>query len=259
MINNRSYFRLFSAEIFKMKRNAGVFIMLFAPLLFTILFFTYFALKNEMYAAFGINIWLNYLSFYFTCYSLFYPIMVAIFCYSYTNIEYENNCFKQLFTLPVSRNEFYFTKVAVIFSVVILSVLVAYVSFILSGNILDTLFPDMGFQDFDMRGVIDVLFIRTGIILLSISMVQFSLSLLYPNFLFSLSFALFFTVLSMLLSKFEYIPYMFIHRSLKLAVGQENEIIVDKIISVSMIYAVVFMIVGLIIFKKITKYYAGRN
>lgn len=250
MTNNISYFTLFSAEIFKIKRNAGFIFMLLMPLVFSVLFLSYYVLKNEMFATFGSNPWLDYLSFHFSCYFLFYPLIVAFFTYSYVNIEYENNCFKQLFTLPVSRNRLYFTKVIVVFYVVLFSVLIAYVSFVLSGNSLSVLFPDIGFQDFDTIGVINALFLRTVIILFSISIIQLTLSLLYPNFILSISFALFFTVLSMILTKFEYIPYTFIRKSLNMATNMENQIVFDKTIYVSMIYIVIFIVAGLFVFRR---------
>ena len=81
-----------------------------------------------------------------------------------------------------------------------LSVLIAYVAFMLSGFILGVCLPSMGFQNFDVRILVISVFFRVFIGLLPILVIQYVFSFLFKNYALALGFSFFMTVFSMIAS-----------------------------------------------------------
>lgn len=74
--------------------------------------------------------------------------------------EFKNDNYLLLFLFPVPRGTVYVAKLIYLISMTFLSVLIAYVAFMLSGFILGVCLPSMGFQNFDVRILVISVFFR---------------------------------------------------------------------------------------------------
>lgn len=141
---------------------------------------------------------------------LFYPIIISIIVYAFCEVENKNNNFKTLFTLPVSRFNIFFNKVLILFLYLLFSIIAFYFFFLLSGFFLNLFYPSYGFQNYEYGKVIFFVFLKLYISLLAISMVQYSLSLIFRNFIFPIGFSIFMLVVSLAAANSEisdYIPF----------------------------------------------------
>jgi hypothetical protein len=94
MNKNISFSSLLKSEYYKTKRDAGRWLLLGFPIIITLCADLYiFAHAQEIENNLGgYNPWIYLLGRYiFQFYTLLYPIMTAIFCFSYCDMEYKNN------------------------------------------------------------------------------------------------------------------------------------------------------------------------
>lgn len=142
----------------------------------------------------------------FTC--LCTLLIIVVFCHSYCDIEYKNNSLKQLFSLPVNRNVIFFSKITFLIGTVLLSVLIAYFLFMLSGYIMSYTLGLYSFQNYDNRIIIAAFFFKMLIASLSIAFIQLFLSLIIKNFTIPVRFACFGVIFSLVSSRWEYINFV---------------------------------------------------
>jgi hypothetical protein len=186
-----SFLSLFQAEHYKANRNTGVWILLIFPIIITlgVVFYIFFKV-DETDPSFGYNPWIYLLGRYvFGFYNYLYPLIVAVFCFSYYDEEYKNGSFKDLLTLPVSKTGIFSIKALYIVQTLLISLLIAYSLFLISGFVMSYALPHSGFQDYDVRLITLVYFIKLFFGLIAVSFIQFFLSLLFKNFVMPVCFA----------------------------------------------------------------------
>jgi hypothetical protein len=163
------------------------------------------------------NPWINILgSSCLVFFSMLYPLILAVFGQAMSDLEYKNNTWKQLFTLPVQRSKIFCVKILYLTEIVFLSLFTAYTVFLLSGYMLSYILPHYGFQDYDVRILVLTFFGKCLIGSLAIIYIQFMLSLLFKKFVLPIGIACFFLVLSLFLfqSKYiDFIPYISLYLS----------------------------------------------
>jgi hypothetical protein len=205
------------------------------------------------YDTFNYNPWLYLGSNIFSFYGLFYPIIISFTAFSYVNIEYNNNGFKQLFLLPVRKSKLYLAKLVVFIFSIIVSIFIAFFSFKIGFNLLGVWAPNLGFQNYDNSELINLYFAKMLIGSICIGVIQFAFSLKFPNFIISVGLALFLTLFSNLFQKLEYvnvIPYKFINAAV-LDYRMEDKTIYTQELFLSFIYIIIFGVIGLYFFKNI--------
>lgn len=141
-----------ASEYYKTRHDVAAKLFLFFPVLLTVAFIVYdlWNLSQEGYD--GTNLWIyNIGRTLFMFYGMLYPLMAALFCAAYIGKEFKNDNYLLLFLFPVPRGTVYVAKLIYLLSMTFLSVLIAYVAFMLSGFILGVCLPSMGFQNFDVR------------------------------------------------------------------------------------------------------------
>ncbi len=159
MNRKTSIVNVLSAEFYKTKRSLAKRLLLLFPFIFTLIIYVYFYFKAGTMSS---NPWMIVGGqVVFPLYSFFYPLIVAFVAFSFYNIEYKNLGIKHLLTLPVPKWYIYFAKLLVICFFVTLSLIIAYISFKLGGNILGVLRPELGFQNYDSVAIINLFFIKT--------------------------------------------------------------------------------------------------
>ncbi|KAB1228629.1 ABC transporter permease [Chryseobacterium viscerum] len=196
MTNTNTFLKAFSSEQYKLSKNKEIFGILLIPVLiiFAVAFYiSYDVIRSGVETAEGtVNPWKSTLGrTVFMFFYLLFPILVALFVHACCDVEYRNNNYKILFTLPVSKTKIFFSKAVFIQLTVFLSVLLSYLALLLSGYLLGIAFPQLGFQNYDFREVLFYVFLKFFITLSAISMVQLTLSLLFKNFIYPIGFGVF--------------------------------------------------------------------
>lgn len=196
MTNTNIFLKAFSSEQYKLSKNKEIFGILLLPVLiiFAIdLYMVYDVLRSGAEETEGtVNPWKMSLGrTVFMFFYLLYPILVSLFVHACCDVEYRNNNYKILFTLPVSKTKIFFSKAIFIQITVFFSVLFSYLTLLLSGYLLSIVFPQLGFQNYDFREVIFYVFLKFFITLSAIAMVQLTLSLLFKNFIYPIGFGVF--------------------------------------------------------------------
>jgi hypothetical protein len=196
MTNTNTFLKAFSSEQYKLSKNKEIFGILLIPVLiiFAVAFYiSYDVIRSGIETVEGtVNPWKSTLGrTVFMFFYLLFPILVALFVHACCDVEYRNNNYKILFTLPVSKTKIFFSKAVFIQLTVFFSVLLSYLALLLSGYLLGIAFPQLGFQNYDFREVLFYVFLKFFITLSAISMVQLTLSLLFKNFIYPIGFGVF--------------------------------------------------------------------
>ena len=139
-----SLIHLFKGELFKGKREFGWYIMIFFPILIFGGLNAYILLKDlgNMTEPYTVNPWVYLLEQnIWAFYTLLYPVVISIFCFSLFDIEYKNNYIKKLFTLPVGIATVFKAKILLVIIMSFISSIFTYLLLILSAFILESLLP----------------------------------------------------------------------------------------------------------------------
>ncbi len=204
-----------SAEYYKLSKNKELFGLLFVPVALTVLVagHLYYDVSQNMVGEIdgSVNPWNGMLGkAVFQFFYLLYPILVAIFVHACCDIEYKNNNYKVLFTLPVSKFKIFIAKALFVLITVLLSVSLSYVTFLVCGYLLGRILPEIGFQNYDFRNVVFFVFLKLYIALAAISSIQLCLSLQFKNFIYPIGFGMFLLVFSMIVWQkdfSDFVPY----------------------------------------------------
>ncbi|MGL6129614.1 ABC transporter permease, partial [Chryseobacterium artocarpi] len=141
MSNTNTFYKAFSSEQYKLSKNREIFGVLLIPIVIILavnIYIIYDVLKSGINVAEGtMNPWKMTLGrIVFMFFYLLYPILVSLFVHACCDVEYRNNNYKILFTIPVSKTKIFFSKTIFILITVLFSILLSYVFFLLSGYLL---------------------------------------------------------------------------------------------------------------------------
>lgn len=213
MQDTNSYLSMLKAEHFKIKRNITVLVFMLCPLFISLFVDFIFIYKGADDHEGAMNIWLFLGLVIFLFYSLLYPLLIAILCYSLCDTEYKHNAIKQLLTLPVTKLKIFLAKSTLLVEIIFVSVLISYAMFLLSGYSVGHILYGGEFLKSDTSSMVNIFFIRMFITCLAIAFVQFLLSLSFRNMTVSVGFACFGVVLMLVANSWDYI-YMFPYRGI---------------------------------------------
>ncbi len=197
-----TFYKAFSSEQYKLSKNKEIFGILLLPalIIFAIDLYNVYSIVTE--GGTGMiegtsNPWKLILG---KSVSLFlymlYPILVSLFVHACCDVEYQNNNYKILFTIPVSKSKIYISKVLFMLMTVWFSMILTYLVFLLSGYLFSIIFPELGFQNYDFREVIFYVFLKFTITLSAITMIQLALSLIFKSFIYPIGFSVFMLIFS---------------------------------------------------------------
>jgi lantibiotic transport system permease protein len=244
-----TFYKAFASERYKLSKNKEIFGVLFLPTLVVLCVFFYL-IYNAPVEPIGMNPWYSQLGRYiFMFFYLLFPVLIAVFVYSCCDVEYKNNNYKLLFTLPISHINIYFAKALFILLIVSFSVIGAYILFLLAGYLLQFIAPNYGFQDFDFREVTFYIFFKLWIGCLAIAMVQFALSLFFRNFIYPIGFSLFVTIFSGVISSkkgSDFIPYTSSPKSFENLMNQITSL--ERLDYINLLYVALFLGLSYFIF-----------
>ena len=211
MKNTISLRAMLCAEFYKTKRNRGFLLLLLFPLLIIFVADIYIIYHNSEATKSIINPWAFYLARYTLTYiGFFYPILVALFCYSVCEMEYKNNSIKQLFSFPVSKSKIVIAKFIFMIAALMSSLLLTYLFFFLSGYLLSFLAPNYGFEEMNtlIFKQVSKFFFVSGIGLFAVMMFQYFLSLLFKSFMIPIAIGGFGVIFGLIAKIWDYIDYV---------------------------------------------------
>ncbi len=256
MTNTNTFFKAFNSEQYKLSKNKEIFGILLIPvfIIFAVdLYIAYDVIRSGREVSEGtVNPWKASLGrTVFMFFYLLFPILVSLFVHACCDVEYRNNNYKILFTLPVSKTKIFFSKAVFIQITIFLSVLFSYLILLLSGYLLSIVFPQLGFQNYDFREVIFYTFLKFFIALSAIAMAQLMLSLLFKNFIYPIGFGVFMLLFSTIVNEKEFADFLIYTGGYKSMTNFLNENIVFERLDYCNIAAIfIFMATSFYLFVK---------
>lgn len=245
--------KIFKAELIKTRRTYGFLATFLIPILIAALQFSIFYFKHEYFAKSGMNPWQIMGSNLFNFLGIIVmPMYVVLISYLINFTEHQSNSWKFLFSLPLPKFKIYSGKIMVAVLWLFLFCLVTALSFLISGALLSTIRPDVGFQDYDIT---NPFLINIGKMFLSgfgILSIQFLMSIYWKDFIRPVGIGLAFTIAAMILSSWDYI-YIFPYShplSIRKDFSDLNEVIFTTPILFGLAYAVIFFFAGYYLVSK---------
>ena len=246
------FIALFKAEHYKTKNNIAVLLFLLAPFAATLIGY---AMNIGYTTDYPTNPWTNLIGRKLVILYLFYPMLISIFTYSLFDMEYRNNNLRRLFTSPFSVNNIFAAKILFLTEIIFFSTLIAYLSFISGGFVSSYLSPELLFQDYDIRLACFYLHVRLLTGLLTVSFIQFFLSITVRNFVIPIGFGSFMTIFSFIsnvipsMKEYNHLnPYFAILNSINDFINYQS-VSFEKNDYVCLVYLFVFLLVNLFTFK----------
>lgn len=176
--------QLLKAELFKIKKNKSLYLMLFGQ--FIVFLLATYILVKEIRPITGKNPDMSFLLKTFTTFSFFALtyfsyFQVILFSTSICETERRNNGYKQLFILPVSKSKIYFSK-QILYILVLLTSWVIYILAYLASAYLVSRIYNVTVSSLIYNGAAHYFFnVFMGI--LSLYSLQYLLSLFFNKFL----------------------------------------------------------------------------
>lgn len=257
-MHSPSLLSVYKSEQFKLQKNLGIYLILLFPIVTTIGICIYLLYKNSSAigdpdAVYGYNPWKYFLARHiFQFYSLLYPILTSILCFSVCDVEFKNNGYKHLFLLPVNRSKILLCKIVYILRTLILSITLAYSAFMLSGYLFGALLPGYQFSNYEISAISLTYFTRLFLGLLTITMIQLTISLITKNFILPMAFCCLGSFCALIMQRWDYIdfvPYNAGWNAFNEFVADNTSIMTD-VEYINSTYLLFFTLSAFIIFKK---------
>mgnify|MGYP000468792060 CR=1 FL=1 len=212
-------------ELIKLKRTFAFWLTIISALLFPLLFFVAYLLKNKnLVPEIGINPWERFMG---TQIENSIPFLIPMFIVLITSlimqIEHKSLGIKHLFALPIPKWSVYFGKLSIVILAILATYVYYYVAILISGLLLGLIYPDLAFLNFQPEYVkyIHILF-TSFVASLGIIGIQFWLSFRLKNFIIPLGVGMFLAVVGIIISQAPesiYFPYSF--NVLSVSLGDE--------------------------------------
>ena len=250
----KRFISIFKAEHYKTKGNIAVLLFLLCP--FVAIAGIYIDLVIDVIKAEIVEVsnnpWIYLIGNRSQILYFFYPLLVAILTYSLCDMEYRNRNFKRLFTLPYPVHTIFTSKITFLIEIMFLSSLIAFATFIAGGLIMSNVFPALSFQDYDIRYTCFIFHIRLFISLLAVSSIQYSISLIFKNFVVPVGFGCFmvmFTLISQRSEKSFLNPFASVLNSFSEFLSFQT-ISFSKYDYVCLIWIFIFLFINYFLFKR---------
>jgi hypothetical protein len=247
-----SFTRVLRSEFQKTTNSWGLRLSILGPLAVTLIIFLGFW-NNAENASADTNPWFDYCKFVFQFFFFLYPLFVALLAFLLSNIEHKNRGFKQIFTQPAPKLYFYLSKVTILLSWVITSLLTGAVMIWVFGNLLALVVPAYGFQDYPIPTEIWIFLVRLGITIIGILSIHFFMSLYWDNFIVTVGSAVFLLILGMVLfGNWKYAKYYLYTYPVQhiMEFNTQSTSWWTQESSLALLYAAVFLVAGFILLSR---------
>jgi len=213
MRNIKTYKEAIVIELIKMKNTLGIWTSIIFPALVVLMnFLIYFNRPKMLLGAEG-NPWIFVSRNAVTIYSiLFLPLFIAIITFYINYNEHRGNSWRQIYSLPISKGTVYFSKLFNSFIILCVSMLLFYILNYISMAALKSIYPQIPFDKYSYDPIIPITFLKITLASMGILAIQFLISILSGNFIYSLGFGLIATFAGAFLAQWEkiiYYPYSY--------------------------------------------------
>ena len=138
----RSFYRVLTAEVLKLKRTLALRLSIFSPLIVVILVFGMYAVRGQQVG--GADPLTGFAQLILTIWTIIlFPLFAALVAALIAAIEHQNETWKHLLTLPVDRSSFFVTKWITGSGLLVLSSLFLSVSVCVAAEILRLMRSDL--------------------------------------------------------------------------------------------------------------------
>jgi len=250
-----TFYTAFSSEQYKLSKNKEIFGIFLVPVLIIIAITLYIAYDtvNSSRTEGSVNPWKFILGRYvFLFFYILYPILVSLFVHACCDVEYRNNNYKILFTIPISKSKIFISKVSYILLTVLLSILLSYVVFLGCGYLLGIVISETGYQNYDYREVIFYTFFKFYIMLSAVAMIQLVLGLLLKNFIYPIGFCIVMLLFTGIVSEKKFSDFLVYTGAYKSYSNYMNEnTLLENLDYSNVAFIFIFATVSFYIFRKI--------
>ncbi|MEG2178747.1 MAG: ABC transporter permease [Bacteroidales bacterium] len=184
---------------------------------------------------------------------ILFPIIQALLSSALLGLEYKNNAFQMLYTLPLKRNYIYWSKLWVLIFWNFLLISFTLALLLSMATLFNILFPDAGFSEFDIRLQLIVLFAQIFFICCTISAIHLAIAYIWSNVQYSILIAIILTIFGYFAYTWQYIyfvPYASINSCCIQFFRFENSIFFIKEIWVCLGVLFVAILLGLCLNSK---------
>lgn len=171
------------AEVFKLKRTPILWLAIIGGLFISVFIFLIYAFKVEQLAKPDSSPWIAFLGMSFTMVSMLLIPYVVLVTSSIVQMEHNSYSWKYLYTLPLKRGNFYFSKLLVAILLIALTYFIYFVSILGAGLVLGLMNPVYGFQNYPpATGLLINELIHSFISIMGITALQYWLSIRWKNY-----------------------------------------------------------------------------
>lgn len=180
---------------------------------------------------------------------LILPFYVIFMAFSVNNIEHKNDTWKTLFAQPLNKFSIYAAKYLFAVLLIFLSLFLFAALTIAFGYLLHALNSGLRFNEFSPLELLSTLYLKLFLSSLGILSVQFIISLIWGDFLKPMGIGFIGVIMGIIVATkgWEYaylVPYSHPTLVLALSKGKVAPDIFSRDVYLSLIYAVVFFIIG---------------
>lgn len=148
-MNPINFFNSCKAEVLKVRKTALIWVSVIGAILMAAMIFGVFQMRYlDFVNAIGRNPWEDYLNYSLPVIEVFLIPYIVLVCSSLAYYEHHNQSWKLLHTLPFSKRNFYFSKLLMALSLILLTYLLFALLTFISGNILDIFYPQFEFAHY---------------------------------------------------------------------------------------------------------------
>ncbi len=243
------FYRNLLAERYKLKRTpilwlcllGGVLVTAFMSLIYLLRIPNVAEMTDPWQEFFGLG--LNFVSIL-----LMIPFVVLV-TNSLVNVEHKSNAWKQLYCLPQSRGQVYFSKLLVVLVLVAITYLIYVLSSLFAGWLLGILVPEYGFQNAnpDMMAVWSNVF-KSYISIMGIIGIQYWMSYRFKNYLAPLGIGMLGFILSLMIASkpsiAQYVPYCYAMFTSPESLNNFDPSMINRVLVLSLSFFALFSLLG---------------
>ncbi len=211
------FIRSLTADAIKLKRTPILWIALLGGLFVTgLVFLIHYFSVNEILKP-DTNPWIFYCNFGMTFVSLLLVVpFVVLVSSSVMFPEHRAESAKYLYSLPLRKSQFYFSKLVMVLGIIALTYLIFFTGHLLSGWLLGFLRPQYGFHEYaPQTGHFAKILFHSYLSVLGVAGLHYWLSVRWKNFIIPIGIGLCGYIISVILSMVQrwdmavYFPYAY--------------------------------------------------
>ena len=195
------YSRSVTSEVFKLKRTPILWISIIGGAASAVIVFLMFLILIDEFVGFNENPWIEFYQINHGVLTMFLLVPYIVLATStMVQPEHTSNAWKFLYALPLNKSSIYFSKLVVTLGLIALTLLIFWITSLLSGFLLGTIRPEYEFARYSAAPLkwLSIIF-HTFISILGLTALQYWLSIRWKNYIVPISIGFMGFILSVLI------------------------------------------------------------